>query len=236
MKLIPTVASKGGVGKSLISINTAYALKELGYNSGLLDLDLTMPAVVKYLGLEGRDPGTGRMLEPIEYNGIEILSAGLSMDPDQPVTIPAETRRKLVNQFISKTLWKADYLVIDTPPGSNEELMEIIDKYKQDILGFIVVTTPSSTAITEVRRSLELLKRRNLPVIGIIGNMVGFECLSCHTVNSIFNNGHANPIEQLAEDFNTSILTSLPMYPNTDTDPLHFIYSITEGLRTTELF
>jgi ATP-binding protein involved in chromosome partitioning len=236
MKLIPTVASKGGVGKTLVSINVAYSLKALGYKVGLLDLDLTMPAMTKYLGLHGINPGTGKQLEPILVNGVYVLSAGLLMDRDQPVTVTAEMRRKIVTQFVGKTQWDVDYLVIDTPPGSNDELMELINNYRSSILGCIVVTTPSDTAINEVRRSLELIKREKLPLIGIIGNLVGFECVSCHNMNDLFTNGKTNPIELLANDFRTKILASLPLYPPTDSEPLHFVPIVSQALHDTKLF
>jgi ATP-binding protein involved in chromosome partitioning len=236
MKLIPTIASKGGVGKTLVSINVAYSLKELGYKVGLLDLDLTMPAVTKYLKLHGINPGTGKQLEPVDCNGVQVLSAGLLMDKDQPVTVTAEMRRNIVSQFVGKTQWNVDYLVIDTPPGSNDELMELINNYRSSILGCIVVTTPSDTAINEVRRSLELIRREKLPLIGIIGNFMGFECISCHTMNNLFTNGHANPVDSLAEDFRTTVLATLPLYSATDSEPLHFVPVMVLALDSTKLF
>lgn len=231
MKYIITAASKGGVGKSLISINLAYALHKMGYKTGLLDTDVSMPAIVKYLGLENQELQTHKMVEPIPLNGVEILSPGLLMDPDQPVTIGTDKREALVAQFIDKTNWDVDYLVIDTPPGAVDELKHVVTTHKSDLRGVVVVTTPSGVAITEVRRSLELFRRSKVPVLGIIGNMSSYECEDCHHVTSIFRNGIANPIEILADDFNTKVLASLPVYSNIDAEPLHFVDTIIGGLK-----
>jgi len=231
MKIIITAATKGGVGKSLISINVAYALKELGHKTGLLDTDLAMPAIVKYLQLEGREMQTHQLVEPIMKDGIEMLSAGLLMEPDQPVVIDSEKREALVAQFIDRTNWHVDYLVIDTPPGATDELQHIIRTRKNDLKGVIVVTTPSSVAITQVRRSLEMLKRMKVPIIGIVGNMASFECLSCHHINEMFKNGSNNTLELLAKEFNAKLISTLPVYTDVDHDPLHFVKLLTYGLK-----
>ncbi|MHB8153599.1 MAG: P-loop NTPase, partial [Bacillati bacterium] len=167
MKFIISAASKGGVGKSIVSINIAFALKKLGYRSALLDTDITMPAIVKYLKLEHEELKTHTMVEPIDFHGVEVLSPGLVMDPDQPVVINSEKREKLVGQFIDKTHWASEYLVIDTPPGSTDELQHITRKLKDSLYGVIIVTTPSTVAISQVRRSIEMFKRLDAPILGI---------------------------------------------------------------------
>jgi ATP-binding protein involved in chromosome partitioning len=235
MKLIITTSFKGGVGKSLISINVAFGLMKLGYRVGLLDSDIAMPALTKYLNLEDTEIETHEMTEPFDFHGIQVLSAGMFMDKDQPVVIGAEKREALIAQFIDKTNWNVDYLVIDTPPGSEDELHHVVKTRKQDLKGVIVVTTPSSVAITQVRRSLELFKRMKVPVLGIIGNMTSFECSSCHKVTSIFADGQANPIENLADDFKVKVLATLPMYSGVDHDPLHFVEQISGGLKLAKI-
>jgi ATP-binding protein involved in chromosome partitioning len=235
LKIIVTAASKGGVGKSLISLTTAYALKGMGFKTGLLDTDISMPAIVKYLGLEGVEIQTHRLVEPIDHGGVQVLSAGLLMDKDQPVVIQTEKREALVGQFIDRTNWDVDYLVIDTPPGATDELQHILRTRKADLKGVIVVTTPSSVAITEVRRSLEMFRRMKVPVLGLIGNMTSYECESCHYVTGMFKNGVVNPIEIVAHDFNLKVLTELPVYSGIDTDPLHFVNNVMGGLKLVKL-
>src|SRR5208283_1833103 len=101
---------------------------------------------------------------------VQVLSAGLLMDKDQPVVIGTEKREALVGQFIDKTAWDAEYLIIDTPPGAVDELQHVIKHRKDDLCGIIVISTPSSVAITQVRRSIELFRRMRTPIIGIVGN------------------------------------------------------------------
>jgi ATP-binding protein involved in chromosome partitioning len=231
MKIIITAASKGGVGKSLVSINVAFALRKIGYKTGLLDSDIAMPAVVKYLNIENIELNASNLVEPVDMGGVQVLSSGLFMDRDQPVVIDAEKREALIAQWIDKTAWDVDYLVIDTPPGATDELAYVMKQRKNDLKGVVVVTTPSTVAITEVRRTIELLKRMKVPILGLIGNMTGFECEECHHMNSMFNNGVSNPIYALSKEFNLKQLVNLPMYPKVDTDPLHFIDPIIGGLK-----
>lgn len=235
MKFIYIASSKGGVGKSLITINVAYALHKMGYRTGLLDTDLAMPAIVKYLDIEGTQLETHKKLEPVLQNGVELLSAGLIMGRNQPVVINSAKREELVAQFIDKSNWNVDYLVIDTPPGATDELRHIIANRRNELKGIIVVTTPSQVAISQVRRSLELFSRMKVPILGIIGNMTGLECDSCHHINSVSKNGSADPIEQLAKDFNVKVLCSLPTYMSVDQDPLHFVDVVAGGLKNAGL-
>ena len=232
MKILITAASKGGVGKSLISINIAYALKKLGYKAGLLDSDISMPAVVKYLKLENEELQTHQLVEPVEHNGVQILSAGLMMDKDQPVLIDSDKREALVGQFIDKTAWNVDFLVIDTPPGATDELAYVTKQRKNDLKGIFVVSTPSSIAVSQVRRSIELFRRMHSPMLGIIGNMTGFECEKCHYMNDMFKNGAENPLEELAKNFKLKLLASIPMYAGVDDDPLHFVDYLIAGLHS----
>lgn len=236
MKFIISAASKGGVGKSIISINTAFALKKLGYKAALLDTDITMPAIVKYLNLEHEELETHKLVEPLMYKGIQVMSPGLVMDPDQPVIINSDKREKLVGQFIEKTHWNADYLIIDTPPGSTDELQHITKKLKDMLFGIIIVTTPSQVAISQVRRSIEMFKRLNAPIIGLIGNMTNFECVKCHSINDVYGNDGNTPIDSLASDFKLKIITKLPIYPKIDSEPLHFVDQLAKAFKDTGVF
>jgi ATP-binding protein involved in chromosome partitioning len=235
VKILYIASSKGGVGKSLVVINTAYAIQKLGFKAGLLDTDISMPAIVKYLKLQDSEVETHSLIEPIVKNGVQILSAGLMMDRDQPVVVDSDKRQRLVEQFIDKTNWHCDYLVIDTPPGATDELQHVLKKRREDLVGVIVVTTPSSTAINEVRRSIEMFRRiQDLRIIGLIVNMAGVECEECHHINDIFKN-KPNAVNELADDFHLSILAQLPIVPGIDDEPLHFVDEIAQGLKNAKI-
>jgi ATP-binding protein involved in chromosome partitioning len=231
VKILYIASSKGGVGKSLVVINTAYAIQKMGFKAGLLDTDIAMPAIVKYLGLQNSEVGTHSLIEPIVKDGVQILSAGLMMEKDQPVVVDSDKRQRLVEQFIDKTNWQCDYLVIDTPPGATDELQHVLKKRRDDLVGVIVVTTPSSTAINEVRRSIEMFRRiKDLRIIGVVANMSGLECENCHTINDMFKN-KPSAVKDMADEFGLDIIAELPIVPGIDDEPLHFVDELVKGLK-----
>jgi ATP-binding protein involved in chromosome partitioning len=231
MQLILSAASKGGVGKTLISLNLAYALKESGYKTGVLDSDITMPALTKYLKVEDITPQDDlNGVQPLNVNGVQIMSTGLLMDKSQPVLMDGEQRSYLVQQFIDKCHWDVDFLIIDTPPGAIDEIQYLIRQRHNDIHGVVVVTTPSDVAISQVRRSMALFKELNVRILGLVGNMCAFECPYCNSVSKFYDNYGVNPIYDLAREFKCGVIAELPIYPKIDEDPLHFVSVFKEAL------
>lgn len=231
MQLILSAASKGGVGKTLVSLNLAYALKEAGYKTGVLDSDITMPALTKYLKVEDLPPEDDiNGVQPLNVNGVQIISTGLLMDKSQPVLMSGEQRSHILQQFIDKCHWDVDFLIVDTPPGAIDEIQYLIRSRHNEIHGVVVVTTPSDVAISQVRRSLALFKELNVRVLGIVGNMCAYECPHCHEVSSFSDDHGVNPIHELAKEFKCGIIAELPIYPKIDQDPLHFVSVFKEVL------
>jgi ATP-binding protein involved in chromosome partitioning len=232
MKLILSAASKGGVGKTLVSINLAFALNKIGYKIGILDSDITMPALSKYLKIEDMEPNDSQdYVEPLNVHGVEIMSTGLLMDNAQPVLMDGQQRSALLQQYIDKCKWNVDYLIVDTPPGAIDEIQYLIRARHDQIYGAIVVTTPSEVAISQVRRSMALFKELRVKIIGLVGNMFSFECPHCSTITPFFDSKNGkDPIVDLAKEFNCPVIAKLPIYPKIDSEPLHFVSYFEEVL------
>jgi ATP-binding protein involved in chromosome partitioning len=236
MRNIVTVSSKGGVGKSIFSVTLAYAISKLGHRAALLDSDISMPAITKYLNMDNVEVETRKTIEPIQHDGIEVFSPGFIMDKDQPVVITASKREAIVRQMLDTTDWHAEYLVIDTPPGATDELKHLLRTHPETLMGVFVVTTPSEVAITQVRRSMELMRRLKIPILGVVCNMANIECEKCHHVANLFTNGKANPVDVMAADFKTKVVARFPLYPRIDEEPKHFVDYLAKELKNGRLF
>jgi ATP-binding protein involved in chromosome partitioning len=223
MKDIPIISAKGGVGKSLVTCLTANAAMQLGFKVGIADLDITGPSVLKYLNLKQRDAELDHgMLKPLVSNGIEFMSASLFFDnDDQPVLVKGKTRARMVQQFLDKVKWNCEYLVLDCPPGGTDELNYLLKLRKKDIHGVIIVATPSDVAMTQVRKSIALCQRLQVPILGIVSNMTEYQCPQCKFRTPIFADGQ-DPVKLAAEQFNVKILAKLPIVKNIENNPLFF--------------
>jgi ATP-binding protein involved in chromosome partitioning len=232
MKTIPVLSSKGGVGKSFVTINSANALKNLGYKIGVADIDITGPSVLKYISVKQKDAKVIKgMIQPVLNNGIEYISAAIFMDnDDQPVLMRGKNRAKLIQQFLDTVEWHCDYLLLDCPPGGTDELNYLVRHRKKEIYGAIVVATPSDIAMTQVRKTLSLCQKLQVPVLGIVANMTEYTCPNCHYTEPIFADGQ-DQIKIAADQFHVNIIAKLPMVRNVDHNPLMFTEQLEIALR-----
>jgi Mrp family chromosome partitioning ATPase len=186
------LSGKGGVGKSTVSVNLALSLSDMGYNVGLLDIDIHGPSIPKILGIEGKRPGMNEKgIVPVSaLPKLKVMSmAFLLKDSDSPVIWRGPLKMAAIKQFIGDVNWeKLDYLIIDLPPGTGDEPLSIAQLIP-DCDGAIVVTTPQDVAIISVRKSINFVKKMNMPVIGVIENMSGFKCPHCKKNIDIFKTG-----------------------------------------------
>ena len=211
-KLI-VLSGKGGVGKSTISVNLALTLSEKGYNVGLLDSDLHGPSIPKMLGVEDKRP------EPIEtgFNpvslspNLKVMSIGfLLRDRDSPIIWRGPLKMGAIKQFIGDCNWgKLDYLIVDLPPGTGDEPLSIAQLIPHSD-GAIIVTTPQDIALVSVRKSINFVKKMNMPIVGIIENMSGFKCPHCGKDINIFNTGGGL---KASKDFQIPFLGRIPIDP-----------------------
>ena len=208
------LSGKGGVGKSTVSVNLALALSEKKYNVGLMDCDIHGPSIPKILGVENKRPAslpTG--FSPIIITPyLKVMSIGfLLSDTDSPVIWRGPMKMGVIKQFIGDVTWgDLDYLIIDLPPGTGDEPLSIAQLIPQSD-GAVIVTTPQDLALVSVRKSINFVKKMNIPVIGIVENMSGFICPHCHNEIDIFKTGGGL---QASKDLQVPFLGKVPLDPN----------------------
>jgi len=211
-KLI-VLSGKGGVGKSTVSANLALALSEKGYDVGLLDSDLHGPSIPKMLGVEDSRPEpTETGFNPVSLSShLKVMSIGfLLQDRDSPVIWRGPLKMGAIKQFIGDCNWgNLDYLIVDLPPGTGDEPLSIAQLIP-DSNGAIIVTTPQDVALVSVRKSINFVKKMNMPVVGIIENMSGFICPHCNKSIDIFKTGGGL---KASKDFLVPFLGRLPIDP-----------------------
>ncbi|MDD4307421.1 MAG: Mrp/NBP35 family ATP-binding protein [Thermoplasmata archaeon] len=211
--IIAVMSGKGGVGKTSIAVNLAYALEAKGKSVGLLDADFTGPNVPKMLGIENETITADRnKIIPVKArNGISVIStAFLYSDRDLPVIWRGPIKMQVINQFLGEVEWgKLDYLIIDLPPGTGDESLSIA----QQIPGAnaLIVTTPQDVALLDSRKSVTFAKQLNMNVLGIIENMSGMKCPHCGKNIDLFKNGGG---ENAAKELGVNFLGRLPLDPH----------------------
>jgi len=173
-KIIAISSGKGGVGKSTIAVNLAIALKNLKYNVGILDADIYGPSIPKMMGIfEKPKSEDGVNLIPIKKFNIQCISIGFMVSEDTPMIWRGPMVASTIKTFTGKVLWEnIDFLIIDMPPGTGDALLTFSQEI--DIDGAIIITTPQEIAIIDVKRGIEMFKKTNVKIIGIIENMTSF--------------------------------------------------------------
>ena len=174
-KVVAVASGKGGVGKSTVSANLSCGLVKLGARVGLLDCDIYGPSIPLMMGINGRPAVTedDEKLIPLENHGIKLMSMGFLLQDDQPVIWRGPMIMRTIQQFISQVLWgDLDYLVVDLPPGTGDAQISLCQTVPLD--GGLVVTTPQEASLGVVRKGIEMFKKVNVPILGIVENMSYF--------------------------------------------------------------
>ncbi len=203
-------SGKGGVGKTTVAVNLAYRIMTKGYKIGILDVDIHGPNVIKIMGLEKqRLSGKDDRIEPIRaFPDMKVIStASILETEDSPVIWRGPLKMKLIRQFLSDVNWgNIDYMIIDSPPGTGDEPLSVVQLIP-DLNGGIVVTTPQSMATIDARKSIKFAQQLKIPFIGVIENMSGFICPHCGERIDIFKTGGG---EQVAKEMNVEFLGRIP--------------------------
>jgi ATP-binding protein involved in chromosome partitioning len=173
-KIIAVSSGKGGVGKSTVAVNLAIALKNLKYNVGILDADIYGPSVPKMMGISEKPKSDdGVNLIPIKKFDIQCMSIGFMISEETPMIWRGPMVASTIKTFTNKVLWNnVDFLIIDMPPGTGDALLTFSQEI--DIDGAVIITTPQDIAIIDVKRGIEMFKRTNVKILGIIENMTSF--------------------------------------------------------------
>jgi ATP-binding protein involved in chromosome partitioning len=206
-KVIAVSSCKGGVGKSTIAVNLAIALKNLKYNVGILDADIYGPSIPKMMGISEKPKSEdGVNLIPIKKFDIQCMSIGFMVPEETPMIWRGPMVASTIKTFTNKVLWdNVDFLIIDMPPGTGDALLTFSQEI--DIDGAIIVTTPQDIAIIDVKRGIEMFKRTNVKILGLIENMTSFTS-DDGVEHFIFGKDGARNI---ADKFNIELLGQIPI-------------------------
>jgi ATP-binding protein involved in chromosome partitioning len=210
---IVVLSGKGGVGKSTVATNIAVALSLKKQKVGLMDVDIHGPSIPKMLGLEGHVlRGTETGLAPIIYSdNLRAMSVGFILRTQNDAVIwRAPLKHKLIRDFLTDVQWgELDYLVIDSPPGTGDEPLSVV-QLLEDADGAVVVTTPQDVALIDVRKAITFCRQVKLPILGVVENMSGFVCPHCGKTVDIFKAGGG---EALASELEVPFLGRIPLEP-----------------------
>ncbi len=207
--IIAIASGKGGVGKSTVTTNLAFALKEKGYSVGVIDGDIYGPSQPGLLGSNERPKAEGGFILPIEKDGVKFISMGVMNTSGKAMIMRAPLAIRALSQFLSGVLWgELDYLLIDLPPGTGDIQLTLAQQAR--LTGAIVVTTPQRVALEISRNGVDMFRTVNVPILGIVENMSGFSCKSCGETTPIFKTGGG---EKLASTEEVAYLGAIPLDP-----------------------
>lgn len=212
---IAVISGKGGVGKSVVTVNLAMAFAVHGYvgRVGILDADIHGPSVPKMLGIHGQrlqagPPGVFPAMAPME---IRVVSMDFLIASEEiPVVWRGPLKMKAISQFLSEIVWgELDFLFIDLPPGTGDEPLSVMQLIPE-MDGVVIVTIPSEVSQIVVKKAVTFARMLKIPVIGVIENMSGFVCPKCGEVTDIFRSGGG---ERISEEMGVPFLGRIPIDP-----------------------
>lgn len=188
--IIAVASGKGGVGKSTTSINLALGLASLGHEVGVLDADIYGPSMPRLLGLTGRPQAEGRLLHPMQNFGIKVMSMGFLVEEDTPMIWRGPMVISALTQMLREVAWgELDVLVVDMPPGTGDAQLTMAQQVP--LSGAVIVSTPQDLALIDARKGLNMFRKVDVPLLGIVENMSYFLCPSCGERSDIFGHGGA---------------------------------------------
>jgi ATP-binding protein involved in chromosome partitioning len=205
-------SGKGGVGKSTVAVNLAYALKHRGRRVGLLDADIYGPSLPRMTGTAHLRPQIDErsQLTPIEKFGLKIMSMGYLVDESAAVVWRGPMLFKAIDQFFSDVAWgELDELIIDLPPGTGDVALTIAQKVP--VNGSIVVCTPQNIALADAKKALDMFERINIPLLGVVENMAFFTPPGTHERVQLFPRGE---LDTFLTTKKMTKLCEIPFDPN----------------------
>jgi ATP-binding protein involved in chromosome partitioning len=218
--VIAVASGKGGVGKSTTAVNLAVALALQGLKVGILDADIYGPSVPRMMGVAGAEPvSDGERITPVTatFNGqggkteVAVMSMGFLVDENSPTIWRGPMVQSALMQMLGQVNWGTaaaplDVLVLDMPPGTGDVQLGLMQKAV--LSGAVVVSTPQDIALIDARKGLEMFKKMNIPILGIVENMSIFCCPNCGHNSAIFGSGGA---KQMAKKLGYPLLAEVPL-------------------------
>jgi ATP-binding protein involved in chromosome partitioning len=209
--IIAVASGKGGVGKSTTAMNLAVALAaHTGLKVGLMDADVYGPSLPRMLGVkEAKPESDGEVIDPVLVHGLKVISMGFMMEEETPVVWRGPMVQSALMQMARQVRWGTlDVLVIDMPPGTGDTQLSIAQQLA--LSGAVIVSTPQDIALIDARKGLEMFKKVNVPILGLVENMSTFICPHCQEETKIFSHGGA---KAEAEKLGYPLLAEIPLDP-----------------------
>ena len=206
--IIAVASGKGGVGKSTTTVNLALALAAEGASVGILDADIYGPSQPMMMGIEGKPESLdGKSIEPMENHGVQVMSIGFLVEPDQAMIWRGPMATQALDQLLHQTNWRdLDYLLVDMPPGTGDIALTLSQRVP--LTGAVIVTTPQDIALLDAKKGLKMFEKVGVPILGIVENMAVYCCPNCGHSEHIFG---ADGGQRMAAEYNVDYLGGLPL-------------------------
>ncbi len=206
-RTVAVSSGKGGVGKSTVAVNLALALRESGATVGLVDADVYGPNIPLMMGARGRPGMFNDRIIPVQAYDVKLISIGFFVKEGDPVVWRGPMIHTALQQFLRDVEWgELDYLIFDMPPGTGDAQLSLSQVLP--LSGAVMVTTPQDVSLLDVRKALAMFRKMNVPLLGVVENMAGFECPHCRHATPIFGEGGG---QKLATEFGVPVLGSIPL-------------------------
>lgn len=207
--IIAVASGKGGVGKSTTAVNIALALAAAGARVGILDADIYGPSQALMLGVTDRRPEmhSPNKMKPIQAHGVQMISMGNLVTENTPVVWRGPMVSGALQQLLNQTQWdEVDYLIVDMPPGTGD--IQLTLSQAVPVSGAVIVTTPQDIALLDARKGIEMFRKVNIPVLGVVENMSLHVCSNCGHEEAIFGTAGG---DRLATQYGVALLGRLPL-------------------------
>lgn len=207
--IIAVASGKGGVGKSTTSVNLALGLQAIGLRVGLLDADIYGPSIPRLLNIKGQpQQADGRMLKPMEAYGLKVMSMGFLVGEETPMIWRGPMVVSALTQMLREVEWgQLDVIVVDMPPGTGDAQLTLAQRVP--LAGAVIVSTPQDLALIDARKGINMFKKVDVPLLGIVENMSYFLCPSCGERADIFGHGGAR---DEAQKIGVPFLGAVPLH------------------------
>ncbi len=210
--IIAIASGKGGVGKSTTAVNLALSLKKLGLQVGIFDIDIYGPSIPTMLGIDEKpELLENKQITPLKNHGVVSMSIGYLLEKDVATIWRGPMVMGAIQQMLADVKWDLygglDVLIVDLPPGTGDAQLTLVQNVKID--GVIIISTPQDIALIDAKRGIDMFKRTNTKIMGIIENMSYFSCPSCGERAEIFSNGGA---KKTAEELGVDFLGEIPLH------------------------